>query len=62
MNKIENARIVSTRLGEEHGCLTADIAVEGEGWGCMFGGYCLITGAQKQENTTRLMDMVQSLS
>lgn len=34
--KIENARITSTRLGEAHGCLTADITVEGSGWGCTF--------------------------
>ena len=39
--KIENAKITSTRLGEAHGCLTADIIVEGSGWGCAFGGYCL---------------------
>ena len=41
MNKIENAKITSTKLGEEHGCLTADIVVEGENWGCAFGGFCL---------------------
>lgn len=41
MNKIENARITKTKLGEEHGCLTADIIVEGDSWGCAFGGYCL---------------------
>lgn len=41
MNKIENAKITGTNLGEEHGCLTAEIFLEGEGWGCAFGGYCL---------------------
>lgn len=43
MNKTEilNAKITSTKLGEEHGCLTADLLVEGESWGCTFGGYCL---------------------
>lgn len=41
MNRIENAKITATKLGEEHGCLTADIVVEGAGWGCSFGGYCL---------------------
>lgn len=39
--KIKNAKISGTKLGEEHGCLTADIYIEGEGWGCCFGGYCL---------------------
>lgn len=43
MNKTEvlNAKITSTKLGEEHGCLTADLLVKGESWGCTFGGYCL---------------------
>lgn len=39
--KIENGRITSTYLGEEHGCLTANLTIEGAGWGCGFGGYCL---------------------
>ncbi len=43
MNKTEilNAKISSTKLGEEHGCLTAMLYLDGEGWGCGFGGYCL---------------------
>ena len=43
MNKTEilNAEITNTKLGEEHGCLTADLTIEGSGWGCVFGGYCL---------------------
>lgn len=39
--QIENAKITKTKLGQEHGCLTADIIVEGDSWGCAFGGYCL---------------------
>ena len=39
--KIENAQITSTKLGEEYGCLTAKIVVEGAGWGAGLGGYCL---------------------
>lgn len=39
--KIENAQITSTKLGEEHGCLTARVIVEGDGWGGGLGGYCL---------------------
>ena len=39
--KIENAKITGTKLGEDHGYLTADIFLEGSGWGCAFGGYCL---------------------
>ena len=39
--KIENAQITSTKLGEEHGCLTAEIFLQGDHWSCAFGGYCL---------------------
>ena len=39
--KIENAKITDTKLGEDHGCLTTNIFLEGDGWGCFFGGYCL---------------------
>ena len=43
MNKTEilNGKITSTKLGEEHGCLTANLIIEGDGWGCGLGGYCL---------------------
>lgn len=39
--EILNAKITGTKLGEEHGCLTAEIFLEGEHWACAFGGYCL---------------------
>lgn len=39
--EILNAKIADTKLGEDHGCLTAEIFLEGGGWGCAFGGYCL---------------------
>lgn len=39
--EILNAQITSTKLGEDHGCLTAYIFLEGDGWGVIFGGYCL---------------------
>lgn len=39
--KIENAKITATRLGEEHGCLTAYLTLEGRNWCCAYGGYCL---------------------
>lgn len=39
--EIINAQIANTRLGEEHGCLTVELYLEGGGWGCYFGGYCL---------------------
>ena len=39
--EILNGKITFTRLGEEHGCLSANLIIEGDGWGCGFGGYCL---------------------
>ena len=43
MDKTEiiNGKITGTKLGEDHGCLTAGLTIEGNGWGCGFGGYCL---------------------
>lgn len=41
MNDILNAQITSTELGEYHGCLTVHLIVEGNGWGCGYGGYVL---------------------
>lgn len=40
--EIQNATIKTVSLNmENHGCLTLDIVLEGNGWGCSFGGYCL---------------------
>lgn len=39
--EILNGKITSTKLGEDHGCLTAYVTVEGNNWGCTTGGYCL---------------------
>lgn len=43
-NKIKNAKITSTMLGkEDHGIFTCQICVEGNDWGCYYGGYSLDT-------------------
>ncbi len=40
--KIENAKITSVDLSmEDHGCLTLSMVLDGGGWGCTYGGYCL---------------------
>lgn len=39
--EILNAKITNTKLGEDHGCLTANLFLEGDGWGCTFGGLLL---------------------
>ena len=40
MNEILNAKITSTELGEDHGCLTAYIIMEGNGWGLRLWWIC----------------------
>lgn len=37
----ENARVSRSFLGYEHGILTIDLALQGDGWGQSFGGYPL---------------------
>lgn len=67
--KIENAQITSIDLSmEDHGCLTLSMALEGAGWGCVYGGYCLGNGylgasefkgsAKGLEYIMRIMDTV----
>ena len=41
VENIENAQIISAKLGEEHGQLSATLMLEGKGWCCGFGGYAL---------------------
>lgn len=40
--EVENAKIKSVTISmADHGCLTFDLILEGNGWGCAFGGYCI---------------------
>lgn len=40
--KIENVKITKVSLSmADHGCLTFDIFVDGSGWSCAIGGYCI---------------------
>ena len=41
MMKTENGKIISTYLGEDHGCLTANLVIEGDCWVCEYGDYVL---------------------
>lgn len=41
VEKTENAQIISVKLGEEHGRLSATLMLEGNGWRCGFGGRAL---------------------
>lgn len=36
--EILNGKITFTRLGEEHGCLSVKLTIEGSGWGLWFRG------------------------
>lgn len=43
--RIENARITKVDLSfEDHGCLVLALVLEGNGWGCTFGGYVMGKG------------------
>ena len=43
--KIENALITSVDLSmADHGCLTLSMGLNGAGWACVYGGYCLGRG------------------
>ncbi len=43
--RIENAKITNVSITmEDHGCLTFWMTLEGDGWGCGFGGYCIGKG------------------
>ena len=43
--RIENAQITNVSLTmEDHGCLTFWLTLEGDGWGCGVGGYCIGKG------------------
>lgn len=42
MEKIENAKITKVSITmADHGCLTFWVYLDGGGWGCGFGGYCV---------------------
>lgn len=44
MDNIENGRITDVFFGiEDHGCMTLMITIEGEHWGCGYGGYQLLS-------------------
>lgn len=43
--EIKNAKITNVSLSmEDHGCLTFYITLDGGGWGCNYGGYCIGKG------------------
>ena len=55
---IENGRIEDTKFGiEDHGVLTLDIIIEGEGWGCSFGNYNM----HSLKGIDCLMEILQTL-
>ena len=69
MAKIVNALITHADLSmADHGCFTLAITLKGEGWGVVFGGYCLGHGylgakefdgsAKGIEEIMRIMDVV----
>lgn len=48
--EILNAKITSTSLGTvDHGFMTCYLQLEGDGWGCTYGGYSLDTWDAKKQ-------------
>ena len=67
--KIENALIKKVDISmEDHGCVTLQIELYGDGWACAYGGYCIGHGylgaedfdgsAKGMESIARIMDVV----
>ena len=69
--KIENATVTKVDLSmADHGCLTLSMVLDGGGWGCVYGGYCLgkgyvgaddefFEGSKKgMESIMRIMDVL----
>lgn len=58
--EIKNAKITGVSLTmADHGCLTFFVSLEGNGWGCGFGGYCIghgSTGWKENEFTAESGD------
>lgn len=43
--EVQNAKITNVSLNmNDHDCLVLDLALDGHGWGCIYGGYCLGKG------------------
>lgn len=63
--KIENAQITAVDLSmEDHGCLTFNMTLEGGGWGCCYGGYCLgkgYLGAEKFEGSAKGLEYIMRI-
>lgn len=67
--RIENAKITNVSISmADHGCVTFWVFVEGKGWGCGIGGYCIghgCLGAKEFDGSgdgieamARIMDVV----
>ncbi len=63
--KIENAKITSADLSmEDHGCLTFNMVLDGGGWGCNYGGYCLghgYLGANEFEGSSKGLEYIMRI-
>ena len=58
-DEIVNVKISKPRLYiEDHGCLTFDFIINGSGFGCCFGGYCIGNAHDKSASGTGLSAMM----
>ena len=62
---IKNAKIKNVSLTmADHGCLTLDLALEGDGWGCVFGNYVLgkgFLGSKEFEGSAKGMEAIMRI-
>lgn len=62
---IENAKITSVDLSmEDHDVLTLNMALNGKGWGCVYGGYILgkgYLGAKKFEGNIKGIEYIMRI-
>ena len=62
MMRIENVVIESTMLGtEDHGIMTFFLYLNGDGWGCGFGGYCLDTFNENKKERVGVASGLQAI-
>lgn len=63
--KIENAQIENVDLSmADHGCFVIELHLHGDGWGCVYGGYCLghgYLGADKFDGSPQGIEYIERI-
>lgn len=57
-----NAKITNVSLNmRNHGVLSFDITLEGAGWGCVYGGYCLGNSNTEPRKQSRSIECLMQI-